>query len=96
MRIFKNRFYVMSKRGKSTVTGDWDQEPTLYLVTGHKAANERPYIGKEFKPDTMCGAVHFRLQNGRLPEYQPQVGVREAMAWLISNRFQLARIVTQQ
>lgn len=89
MRIYKDKFYIMeSIPGISGFKRCNERE--YHIVTGHKAANHRLGIVRQF----LCNERgKFRLENGRCPEYQPIVSEKEVMPWLETERYGMAFIL---
>ena len=88
MRIQKTKYYIIEKTPGLSGFQQWDKKDR-YIVTGHKAQHERAYVVCQFNPtfSPFPQALMFRLENGRLPEYQPTVNVRQALDWLDNNKF---------
>ena len=84
MKIYKKKFYVSEVIPGLSGFQQWDKrEYFLVMGTSKNSAN----IVREFVSED---AHVFRLENGRLPEYQPIVTEIEAMAWLQENPFSRA------
>lgn len=84
MRIFKNRYYILRRHPGISGFVRWN-EWEYSICTGRKAqGNSRLSVLKEFKAK---GLGHFRLGNGHLPNYQPEVKEVEALRWLDANPF---------
>jgi hypothetical protein len=63
------------------------------VCTGYKAQLNKIHIVKEFRQN---GGGRFRLENGRLPEYQPQVKEEEVIPWLDNQRYATALILNPE
>lgn len=84
-RIYRDRFYLIESIPGISGFQRWD-EREFRLVTGHKARLNRlsvvcEYVPGHGRPDT------FRLEDGRLPEYQQVVDVGQAIAYLVREPF---------
>ena len=82
MRVTKTKYYTLELRSGVRV-----------IATGHKAANERPYIVDEFNPAFMSGNPRFELHDGHVRGYRPVVDVRKAFDFLDENKFSFVSIV---
>ena len=88
MRIFKNKYYIMSKQVTDSL-GNWQVKPILSIVTGHKAKNEKPYIIVELdKAHYNSGHYCFELNDGHIKGYRPTTtSIMEVITFLDNNPF---------
>ena len=86
MRIYKTRFYVLETVPGISGFQRWNERERR-LCTGHAAVNHRPYVIGEYQ---VKAADRLRLENGRLPEYQPILSAIEAMPTLTANPYMMA------
>ncbi len=84
MVIYKTKYYVLESRSGG-----------LVITTGHKAANEKPYVAGEFNPAFIVGNPSFELHDGHLEGYRPTTtSVRRAMDFLDANKFSYISMTT--
>ena len=102
MRIFKSKYYIMSKNVKNSI-GDWMKKPNISIVTGYKAANEHPYILREFtsalkiEPVVTGERIMFELRDGHIKGYCPVVeDIKNALAFLDANKYSHVDIITNK
>ena len=89
MRIYKKSYYIMHGLRRNV-----DGSYTLYLVTGYKAATNKPYVMREYLPEKESFSG-FTCLDGHLPEYCPKVNEADALKWLDENTYQ-AVILSEQ
>lgn len=83
MRVYKSKYYVLKSRSGG-----------LVIVTGHKAANEKPYVVSEFNPVRVVGNPSFELNDGHIQGYRPvTTSVKTAMEFLDDNKFSFISII---
>ena len=84
MRVYKSKYYVLEARSGG-----------LVIATGHKAANEKPYIIDEFNPAFMTGNPKFELHDGHIRGHRPiTTSIRTAMAFLDDNKFSFISLIS--
>ena len=86
MRIYKDRYYVLSQVPGISGFQRW-HERELTVVTGYKAANYKLAVKCEYTPgktDT------FILFDGHLPDHCPRANEREMISWLDNNSYGVA------
>jgi hypothetical protein len=83
MRIYKDRFYILTYHAGYQ---QWDRHE-LIITTGHKAANDRPHVVREWTP-TAASTDLFELGDGHVPGHRPIVDGQTAVTWLIANPYQ--------
>jgi hypothetical protein len=92
MKIYKNKYYILESTPGVSGFQKWDKRE-YRVCTGHKAQLNKVHIVKEFKQN---GKGRFRLEDGHLPEYQPQVKEKEIFPWLDSQRYGTALILNPE
>lgn len=87
-RIYSDRIYIVSvPQGKFN---DGSYRPhKVGLVTGRKLRSDRASLFTVPAPAPISSAK-FRLENGRVPEHQPVVGIDGATDFLKENPFSVA------
>ena len=81
MRIMQDRFYVGRIHPGISGFKDWDHWE-YYVVMGRKARQHRSEIVTEYIPKA---GDRLRLEDGHLPEYQPEMDGADAIQWLRNN-----------
>jgi len=85
MRIYRDRVYVLANFPGISGYKDWSR--LAYRIgSGKHAANNRTEAIGELRARSGL----YRLQDGHLPDYQPRVGLDDALAWIQSNPYQTA------
>jgi len=81
MRIKREHYYVLSDFPGISGFRDFTRKVEV-VVKGHKAANRRAYIDREYLAN---GRRYFRIHDGHLPDYCPVVSEVDALRWLDAN-----------
>lgn len=84
MRIKRHHYYVLADYPGISGFRDWSRKVEC-IVTGHKAANNRSRIVREY---LATGRGEFRVEDGHLPDHQPVMREVDALRWLDANPFQ--------
>ena len=81
LRIYDRKFYLL--KAPSGISGFKNYQNIEYrIMKGCKARNYSNEIIEEYSPGKYS---KFRLENGRLPEFQATVSEKEALEWLDNN-----------
>jgi len=92
MRIFKNKYYILQSIPGISGFQRWN-EREYRIATGYKARNDKLHIVKEFREN---GRGKFLLEDGHLPDYQPQEKEKEIIPWLDKERYSTAFILNPE
>ena len=94
MRIQSTKYYVMVKELKDSF-GNWTGKKEYFIVSGHKAKNERPYITQDFNPAFVTDdSVQFELHDGHIRGHRPIVtSVRRMLDFIDNNKFSLVSVL---
>jgi len=92
MRIYKKKYYILESIPGISGFQKWN-EREYRVATGFKAQHDKLHIVKEFKEN---GRGKFRLEDGHLPDHQPQVKEKEIIPWLDEQRYAAAFILNPE
>ena len=90
-RIRDHHYYVLARHPGISGFQDWTTSEEV-VVTGRKARLERCNFAREY---LATGRRRFRLHDGHLPGYMPEVPEVDALRWLDANPFgEIAEVPT--
>jgi len=81
MRIYKDRFYILETIPGISGFQEWNKRE-YRIVTGEIARHHRCDVKKEYKYGTW---KKFRVEDGKLPEFQEVLNEQEMIARLRNN-----------